>query len=132
MENRGGMIPTRKICPSTRAVWQSQQQSSCSKAGGTGEGNYEFGRTKSLCSYSKGSLTNRIILLPLRRKACCGFLLPLKLHRPRPGLNPRTLRPMASTLTVAPPRTTVRDGDHGIGGCVHFRTPPIYFHVHTT
>jgi hypothetical protein len=25
-------------------------------------------------------------LLPLRRKACCGFLSPMKIHRPRPGL----------------------------------------------
>jgi hypothetical protein len=31
-------------------------------------------------------------LLPFRRKACCGFLSPLKIHRPRPGLNPRSLR----------------------------------------
>jgi hypothetical protein len=30
-------------------------------------------------------------LLPLRRKLCYGFLSPLKIYRPRPGLNPRTL-----------------------------------------
>jgi hypothetical protein len=37
-------------------------------------------------------------LLPLRRKLC---------HpRPRPGLNPRTLGPVASTLTTSPPRAT--------------------------
>jgi hypothetical protein len=41
-------------------------------------------------------------LLPLRRKWCYGFLSPLKIHRPRPGLNPRTLGPVASTR---PPRT---------------------------
>jgi hypothetical protein len=47
--------------------------------------------------------------LSLRRKACCGFLSPLQIHRPRPGLNPRTLGPMTST----PPRTlseVVSDG----------------------
>jgi hypothetical protein len=43
-------------------------------------------------------------LLPLRRKSCYGFLSPLKIHRPRPGLNPRTLAPVVSTLTTRPPR----------------------------
>jgi hypothetical protein len=36
----------------------------------------------------------------LRRKSCCGFLSLLIIHRPRPGLNPRTLGPMASTLPL--------------------------------
>jgi hypothetical protein len=44
-------------------------------------------------------------LLPLRRKACCGFIT-LKIHRPWPGLNPRTLGPVASTLTTRPPRVS--------------------------
>jgi hypothetical protein len=35
-----------------------------------------------------------------RRKSCYGFLSPLKIHRPRPGLNPRTLGPVASTLPL--------------------------------
>jgi hypothetical protein len=39
-------------------------------------------------------------LLPLQRKWCSGFLSPLKIHRPRSGSNPRTLGPVASTLTV--------------------------------
>jgi hypothetical protein len=29
-------------------------------------------------------------------------------HRPRPGLNPRTLGPVASTLTTSPPRAAQR------------------------
>jgi hypothetical protein len=45
-------------------------------------------------------------LLPLRRKWCSGFLSPLKIQRPRSGLNPRTLGPVASTLTTSPPRST--------------------------
>jgi hypothetical protein len=45
-------------------------------------------------------------LLPLRRKSCCRFLSPLKVLRPRPGLNPRTLCPMASTITSRLPRPT--------------------------
>jgi hypothetical protein len=39
-------------------------------------------------------------LLPLRRKSCYGFLSNLKIHRPRPGLNPRTLGPVDSTLPL--------------------------------
>jgi hypothetical protein len=39
-------------------------------------------------------------LLPLRRKSCYGFLSPLKIHRPRPGLNPRTVSPVVSTLPL--------------------------------
>jgi hypothetical protein len=45
-------------------------------------------------------------LLPFRRKSCCWFLSTLKTHRPRPGLNLRSLDPVASTITVRPPRTT--------------------------
>jgi hypothetical protein len=45
-------------------------------------------------------------LLPLWRKWCSGFLSPLKIHRPRSGSNPRTLGPVASTLTTSPPRST--------------------------
>jgi hypothetical protein len=49
--------------------------------------------------------TDGTALLPLRRKLCYGFLSPLKIHRPRPGSNPLTLGPVASTLTTSPPRT---------------------------
>jgi hypothetical protein len=38
----------------------------------------------------------------LRIKVCCGFISPLKIHRPRLGLNPQTLGPMESTLTTRP------------------------------
>jgi hypothetical protein len=31
---------------------------------------------------------------------------PLKIHRPRSGSNPRTLGPVASTLTTSPPKST--------------------------
>jgi hypothetical protein len=46
-------------------------------------------------------------LLLLRRKSCYGFLSPLKIHRPWPGLIRRTLGPMASTLITKPPRATL-------------------------
>jgi hypothetical protein len=32
------------------------------------------------------------------------IFIALKIHRPRPGLNPRTLDLMASTITTRPPR----------------------------
>jgi hypothetical protein len=41
-------------------------------------------------------------LLPLQRKACCGFSVTLKNPSPWPGLNPRTLGPMASTVPITP------------------------------
>src|SRR5215468_4707289 len=43
-------------------------------------------------------------LLPFRRKACLGFFSPEKIPRLRPGLNPRTWVPEASTLTSRPPK----------------------------
>jgi hypothetical protein len=39
-------------------------------------------------------------LFLFRSNACYGFLSPLKIHRPQPGLNPRTFVPVASTLTI--------------------------------
>jgi hypothetical protein len=35
---------------------------------------------------------------------CRGFVSPLKIHRLGPVLNPQTLGPVASTLTITPPR----------------------------
>jgi hypothetical protein len=46
-------------------------------------------------------------LRPLRRNSCYGYLSPLKIHRPRPDLNPRTSNPIASTITTRPPRPTL-------------------------
>jgi hypothetical protein len=50
-------------------------------------------------------------LLPLWKK-CYGFLSLLKINRSRPGLNPRTSGPMASTITTIPPRTTPKPEIH--------------------
>jgi hypothetical protein len=46
-------------------------------------------------------------LLPLQKKWCSRFLLPLKIHRPRSGSNPRTLGPVVNTLTTSPPTATL-------------------------
>jgi hypothetical protein len=69
---------------------------------------------KYVCHTPQGSLACRKILrhgtdgfTSLRRKSCCGFLSPLKIHRPRPSLNPRTLGPMTSTIIIKPPRATL-------------------------
>jgi hypothetical protein len=41
------------------------------------------------------------------KEVVLGFLSFLKIHRPRSGSNPRTLGPVASTLTTSPPRSTM-------------------------
>jgi hypothetical protein len=46
-------------------------------------------------------------LLPSEGKRAVDFLSLLKLHRPRLGLNPRTLGPVASTLTTRLSRTNL-------------------------
>jgi hypothetical protein len=56
MENHGVFILDRvklRLLP-LRPLWQSYQQLSDSKAGGTYEENFEFCRTKYLCSYFEG------------------------------------------------------------------------------
>jgi hypothetical protein len=44
------------------------------------------------------------LYFPSERKVCCGFLSPLKIHPLGRVLNPKTLGPVASTLTTSPPR----------------------------
>jgi hypothetical protein len=43
---------------------------------------------------------------PSPKEGVLRILTPLKIPRPRPGLNPQTLSPMTSTLTIISPRTT--------------------------
>jgi hypothetical protein len=64
-------------------------------------------------------------LLPLQRKSCCEFVSPLEIHRP--GLNPQTLGPIASTLTTIPPRTTYKGLEIG-HEC--FFPYPFHFIIH--
>jgi hypothetical protein len=97
-----------------------QQRHLVAKRGETGrEIAAEFCLPVSL-SYVKGSLTCRNMLrcgskavLPLRKKSCYGVLSALEILLSRLGLNPRTLDPVASTITITPPRTTRRQvGKH--------------------
>jgi hypothetical protein len=60
---------------------------------------------RSVLSHAVKSYMGPITLLPLRRKEFQIFIA-FKIHCPRPGLNLRTLGPMASTLTFTPPTTT--------------------------
>jgi hypothetical protein len=66
-----------------------------------------------LCHTPQGSLT----CLKISRHGADDFTFPpkevvlpifiaFKVHNPRPGLIPRTLGPMASTITTRPPRAT--------------------------
>jgi hypothetical protein len=63
----------------------------------------------------KSSFTCRKILrngtfplyFPFEKKVCCGFLSPLKIHRLGRVLNTQPLGPLASTLTITPPRRRI-------------------------
>ena len=56
-------------------------------------------------------------LLSFRRKSYSGFLRSEKIHRPLPGLNPRTSDPVESMITNRPPESTWSDRqmDHRCG-----------------
>ena len=51
--------------------------------------------------------TGPTALFPFRRRSYSGFLRSEKIHRLRPGLNPRTSDPVASMTTTGPPGSTV-------------------------
>jgi hypothetical protein len=79
----------------------------CNKAGESDEENDEFCLTKYRFHTLKGLLICCKIVrhaadgfTSLRRNAWCIFLSPLKIHHPRPELNPWTLGPTASTQTM--------------------------------
>jgi hypothetical protein len=54
-------------------------------------------------SCRKSTIWDRWLYIPSEGRGATDFIT-LKIHRPRPGLNPRTL---ASTLTTVPPRATI-------------------------
>jgi hypothetical protein len=96
---------------STRALWLQQRQPAVNH--GVGEKRPRILLTKCLCHISQGSLTcGKALwyladgLFPFLRKSCYGFVSPLKIHRPQPSFNPRTLGPTANTITTRPTRTT--------------------------
>jgi hypothetical protein len=98
-----------------RALWKSYQQSHLVvKQKELANEIMDFCLMKNLFHASKGPLTygksfrrGTDGFTPLWRKACCGFLSRLKIHRPWQGLKPQNLGPMASTITTRPPKTTL-------------------------
>jgi hypothetical protein len=99
---------------STTALWQLPAERNNSKVGETWrEMAVEFCLRsisfifvcflRAVKSYDMGPTA----LLTITTKLCYGFLSPLKIHRPQPGLNPRILGLMTSTTT--PPRATICD-----------------------
>jgi hypothetical protein len=81
----------------------SSQQTPCSKAEKTWR---KMWILPASIYHTIGIFNMSPALLPIRRKMCYGFELPLKIDRPRKGLNPRTLGPVASTITTRPPTDT--------------------------
>jgi hypothetical protein len=61
----------------------------------------------------KSTTWDRRLYFPSEGRCAADFIT-LKIHRPRPGLNPRTLCPVASTLTTRPPRATNKDSQYQI------------------
>jgi hypothetical protein len=108
MENHGGVMAAR----GKQLIRPPELCGSLNKLSSSIAGEYEkeimnlavrstFVRTKKGFLHAVKSYNMRpTALLPLRRNACCGFLSTLKVHRPRPGLNPQTVDLMASTLTI--------------------------------
>jgi hypothetical protein len=79
------------------------------KQGNTGE-KWPLNVADEHLSCSWGSFTcrkfttwDRRLYFPSEGRRATDFIA-LKIHRPRPSLNPRTLGPVASTLTTTPPR----------------------------
>jgi hypothetical protein len=79
---------------STRALWQSYQQSSSSKTRGTGEGHDELCITKYLFHACKGSVTCRKVLrhgtdgyISVSNEDVLRIFISLKIHPPQSGAN---------------------------------------------
>jgi hypothetical protein len=88
----------------TRALWQQPTETPGSKAGETWREMSVNFIYKYL--YRTEGIFNTPALLPLRRKSCSDFYRPQKINRRRPGLIPRTLDPVPSTITTRPLRAT--------------------------
>jgi hypothetical protein len=94
---------------STKALWQIPAETPSSEAGKLGEKLPWILLTKYLLHTPQGWLTCRKILRRFTsppNKIALRILSALKIHHPRPGLNPQTLDPMASKINTRPHRTT--------------------------
>jgi hypothetical protein len=93
---------------STRALWQSYQQTNLERVGGMGEGirilhiQYLWYVSGSFTCYKMlWHGTSGIISHP--KEGVLQIFIALKDPSPQPGLNPQPLGPVASTLTTTPP-----------------------------
>jgi hypothetical protein len=98
---------------STRALWQIPAQTPSSESGETWREIAMILPTKYLFHTPQGFLPCRKIsqhgadgFTSPPNMSCYGFLSPLIIHRLRPGLNSQILGPIASTITIRPPRPT--------------------------
>jgi hypothetical protein len=64
--------------------------------------NFAYKASFSCCKFTA---SDRRLYFPSKGRCVADFVT-LKIHRPRPGLNPRTLGPVVRTLTTRPPRAT--------------------------
>jgi hypothetical protein len=97
---------------STRALWLSYYESRLIAKQEELEKEMNFA-LRNIFSYFEGFFNMPKIvhmvtppLFLLRRKEYCEVLSPLEINSPWSSLNPRTLGPMASTLTARPPGST--------------------------
>jgi hypothetical protein len=101
------MLPTGVTPdPFIRALWQSYQQRHLGQVGGMGErvrilpiGIWNTSRERrKILWHGTSSFTSR------PKEGVLRIFIALKNPSPRPGLNPRPLGPVTSTLTTTPPR----------------------------
>jgi hypothetical protein len=97
----------------TRALWLQQRYPVAKQ--GVGEECLSILPTKYLCHTPQGSLTCRKILrhgadgfISAVDKVVLRILSPFQIHHSRPGLNSRTLGPMASTIAITQQRMIIK------------------------
>jgi hypothetical protein len=108
---------------STRALWQSYQQSHLVESGRNGRRKWWIWPWEVFCSYLQVIFTCHKVLrhgaayfTSSPKEGVLQIFVALKNLSPRPGLNPRTLDLMARTLNITPPRATQANGSDS-GSC---------------
>jgi hypothetical protein len=99
---------------SISALWKIPAETPSSEAGRNfGERCSLILLVKYLCHTPQGSLKCRKVLrhetddfTSLPKEVVLRILSPIRIHRPRPGLNPRAIDQLASTITNRPSRTS--------------------------
>jgi hypothetical protein len=124
MDNHGGMISTAEnswvFHDSSLALLQTESSI------GTGEGSYDSDLTKCISSsyfWRTSNMPQNLTTWGWRLYFPYALRRAADLHRPWPGLNQRNVGPIASMLTISPPRTAKRTrGDTSLNACFHSKT----------